>query len=1379
MKKWKKSLIITLIAIVLNVGGRLLAGLLDAPGYVNLLGTVIAAYFGGPLQAVVSAVISSGISTIFHRGDILILAADIAFAVPAGLIVRKNKYFTRFFNAVSATAFFAVTRAVFMFASNMIFYGGRTELAYPDAVIDFLTSVGFARVICYVIAAIYISFFDSFVVMLIVFVFVSVYRYVRRRRLARELKNELKRGLAIGLFLAVLCGTAGFSADSYAESKMNFVDRLYNAGSGLTGGCLNDLCMTADGTMWIGTYGGLYRFNGTKFVLIDEIKSVRAIQKLYVDSEDRLWVGSQDAGVTVLNIDKSFYNIDMESGLPSNAVKSIIQDSNGLYYIATTGGLVTAEYTDGEIRIDKLFKDIGNVKALTADKAGHVAALNSVGDVYLFDSGEQVGGLSYNSLKATGVNFDPEGNLYIGTDTEVLFKYQIDDNKFNRLSSIRTDGITDIRDLLFEDNGIIYIASDSGTGYLDSMNRVNRIYIEGFDQSIEHVYKDYQGNIWFASSKYGLLCMNRSNFTDLFKMCSTKSTACNAVLEWDRYMYVATDDGLRVLKLDSSRTVNNKVTRALEGIRVRAMCIDKTNGDLLLATYGKGLVKADTDGNVEEYSGESENDRKIRIVCQLTDGTIVTSGDIGLFFYRSGKLSDKLLLGEELGGGTVLNILETGDGTLFGGTDGDGIAVIKDGEVLRYITKNDGLSSGVILRIVKDVNSSGYFVLTGSGVDYMTADYEIREIRLPYYNNFDIVQNDRNEVFVIGGAGIFVINYEQFMDEGNSEGYVLLDTKAGLPGSLTSNAWKYVSGDGILYVCGNTGVYSLDLYNYEMKSDKYLTKITSVKLDGLQQDVTEIGEIYIPRGVDKIDLDIELNNYTTSDPYIRYYMAGVDREKTTRLSSTMENVTYYSIPYGDHKFYIDVLDETGKVLSEQVYVFRKDQELYETTGFRIYFYLMLTGFVAFIVSSIVQGALYTQNRKANDIHERIVSQLEREKAEALGRAMHMEEDQKRKEARFLENMSREIRNPVNAIIGMDTLIQRESDQSVIREYAKEIDSAGRRLLKVAEKALIPMDNNAEADGEGTGTVGDGTSGRTGSDEDARFYAPEARVLLVDDDEMNLSVLRRFLERIKTETDTAASAKEAVDRAKKRYYDIMIIGSDMRETGCEEIMRLIRKECPFNSEIPVLVLAPFDKPGAREEFMRLGFTNYLSNPISALKLEAMLENYLPDEKIVPVCGSAEGEETKNTDLKRAGIKKTVAEAAASGVIPGFEEEHPSELALKIGEIDGIDAERGIGICGGEDLYGVLCRNFCKNAPERTKLVEDSVENGDMECFTVQMRDLKGTARLIGAFELSERAGELEQAGYEENFEMIKTAAAPVVSEARRLYEELGKVLDNNI
>ena len=182
------------------------------------------------------------------------------------------------------------------------------------------------------------------------------------------------------------------------------------------------------------------------------------------------------------------------------------------------------------------------------------------------------------------------------------------------------------------------------------------------------------------------MSLGRSSFTDVFRLCNVKSSVTNAVISWNNRLYVGTNDGLRILDPSVGESFNDESTEFLDGVRIR--CMDKNiDGNLLVATYEKGLIEISSGGKTKSYINPEETGKKLRVVKVLNDGTVISSSDAGMVFMKDHRVKHKLILGEDMKGGTVLNILETETGELLCGTDGDGIAVIKDGKLAEKTLK--------------------------------------------------------------------------------------------------------------------------------------------------------------------------------------------------------------------------------------------------------------------------------------------------------------------------------------------------------------------------------------------------------------------------------------------------------------------------------------------------------------------------------------------------------------------------------------------------------------------------------------------------------------------------------------------------------------------
>ena len=131
----------------------------------------------------------------------------------------------------------------------------------------------------------------------------------------------------------------------------------------------------------------------------------------------------------------------------------------------------------------------------------------------------------------------------------------------------------------------------------------------------------------------------------------------------------------------------------------------------------------------------------------------------------------------------------------------------------------------------------------------------------------------------------------------------------------------------------------------------------------------------------------------------------------------------------------------------------------------------------------------------------------------------------------------------------------------------------------------------------------------------KFTVRDTRVLIADDVPVNLMLLSRLLGNMGMQTDTAMSGTEAVSLARSHRYDIIILDQKMPEkTGVETLREIRADKGGANASVPAICLTANAVSGAREEYIRQGFDDYLTKPLDPEKLEKMLIKYLPEEKI---------------------------------------------------------------------------------------------------------------------------------------------------------------------
>ncbi|MBQ6969688.1 MAG: response regulator, partial [Synergistaceae bacterium] len=130
-----------------------------------------------------------------------------------------------------------------------------------------------------------------------------------------------------------------------------------------------------------------------------------------------------------------------------------------------------------------------------------------------------------------------------------------------------------------------------------------------------------------------------------------------------------------------------------------------------------------------------------------------------------------------------------------------------------------------------------------------------------------------------------------------------------------------------------------------------------------------------------------------------------------------------------------------------------------------------------------------------------------------------------------------------------------------------------------------------------------------------FKAPEAHLLVVDDTDMNLTVIEGLLSKTELQLDTASGGREALALTREKVYDLILMDQRMPIMDGTQTMKAIREQPEgMNRQTPIICLTADAVSGARNKYLAEGFTDYLSKPVEGPSLEAALIKYLPSEKI---------------------------------------------------------------------------------------------------------------------------------------------------------------------
>lgn len=277
-----------------------------------------------------------------------------------------------------------------------------------------------------------------------------------------------------------------------------------------------------------------------------------------------------------------------------------------------------------------------------------------------------------------------------------------------------------------------------------------------------------------------------------------------------------------------------------------------------------------------------------------------------------------------------------------------------------------------------------------------------------------------------------------------------------------------------------------------------------------------------------------------------------------------------------------------------------------------------------------------------------------------------------------------------------------------------------------------------------------TAGARAADEANKLMAFNANVLITDDNEMNLKVASNFMKLFGINAETCTSGEETIELMRKNKYDILFLDHMMPKMDGIETLEILKRENLVPAETVVIALTANAVVGAKEQYLSVGFNDYLSKPIELKDLEKMLRKYLPQDMWKMEGNKEIGEISKNeinTDDKMSSFVKL-----------------------------GLNTEEGMAYCGGEeDFYIEIIGDYSKACEANIAKLENFKSQGDFENYKVLIHSVKSASKTIGSKELFNEAFELEKASGRGDKEFVEKNHDAFMKKYKKLADELTKVI----
>jgi ligand-binding sensor domain-containing protein/two-component sensor histidine kinase len=737
---------------------------------------------------------------------------------------------------------------------------------------------------------------------------------------AHESVAALQWGLAFLLLTAAALGAFG-STNSIGRYSV----RIWQSDDGLPHNSVWAVTQGPHGYLWVGTQQGLVRFDGLRFVGLDESAPVELrhgwITALCVTADESLWIGCEGYGLARMKAG-AFTRFSEADGLPSLHVSCLAESKDGSLWIATEGGIT--RYKEGKFTTFTDKSGLGNnsVRAICQDHEGKIrvatgrglSSINEEGNISTMNFG--MGSIS-NSLK--GVCEDSKRNIWVSSNEGVTREGQND-----RAFYGQNEGLPDKKStVLYRDRSDrVWVGTYSGLACLVNGEVVAKPMNEaGFGDLVYTIYEDREENLW-VGARDGLYRLTPARFTTY---TAQEGLSCNnamSVME-DRHgsIWIATWGG----GLDEMKDGK---------IRVYGSTNSLSNDFVLSLREGRdGMwVGMDFDGGVNLLKKERTNafpknsaiGQVVHTLYEDREGSLWVGTKFGLNILKGGKLA-AYTTAKGLAGNIVMDIFEDSAGHFWLGTDG-GLSEWNHGKFKNFTT-HDGLPNNSVNAIHED-SEHALWIGTRGGLgrlkDGKIASYTSKQ-GLFSDEIYEILEDDFGNFWMSCRSGIFRVNRKDFeaVDRGATK--TVTSTVFGKADGLVSiqcngvakpAGWK--SKDGRLWFPTIRGVVAVDsrikmndlpppIMIEEVIADRTVQKFSR---ETTGRNSAEFAPIKIPPGRGELEIHFAaLSLQAPEKNRFQYKMEDVDPKWID--AGTRRDVVYNYLGPGSYRFHVRACNNDG------------------------------------------------------------------------------------------------------------------------------------------------------------------------------------------------------------------------------------------------------------------------------------------------------------------------------------------------------------------------------------------------------------------------------------------------------------------------------------
>jgi ligand-binding sensor domain-containing protein/signal transduction histidine kinase len=772
-------------------------------------------------------------------------------------------------------------------------------------------------------------------------------RYAHRTR-------RLASPIVVWLLLSWLPAASRTSiAAITGDSKENYTIRSWQTQDGLPEQTVQAFAQTSDGYLWIGTTGGLLRFDGARFVTFERGNTPAFLQNsvftLMTSHDGSLWIGTEGGGL-IRNFHGQFERISVANGLTDGFVRTVLEDRQGVIWIGTDNGLF--QLSDAQANHVTRVDGTAEIPAVTVHSIAEVRD----GTVWVGGSRLIAFAPGSGSLNQRAKNFDlmgeygetlvktilqtRDGAIWVGT-VSGLQRMLPGSSEFQRIGGIRST-VRCMRETGNPLDGAPEKSHQQRILWIGTIGQGAFIWRDGIvspapeapglpSRTVLSLFEDSENNMWMGT-QVGMLRFSKSPMHLVPLPNASDSDFETVSLDRDGSMWV----GSTYLTHVVNGVATPFVFPELHGARVRNVFRD-SSGSLWIGTDGRGLFWLKPGSAPRQFTTEDGLVNSfVRAIMQARDGTLWVATDGGVSRFSGGRFRS-FRMEEGLAYSSVRSIVEDRDGQIWIGTD-RGLSTLR-GDSFTQNAATRGLSAEKVWAIHQSASGALWFGTRDGGL------YRYFQEKLTHYTTeqglasnsiYSILGDGQGRFWISGARGVISVAIAELESPLESaHGYLSqrlfgISETGGLPslygGTQPAGA---ITPDGNVWFPTSKGpvTFTTRDMNRSVVPRVFIDQITA---DG--QKLTLDSGIHLAADSTNLEIDFGAVLLGQQDAVqFQYRLEGFDPE--WRFAGAQRTAHYTNLPAGSYTFRVRAFQGGAEQRTEQTITIEKREYFYRTWWF--------------------------------------------------------------------------------------------------------------------------------------------------------------------------------------------------------------------------------------------------------------------------------------------------------------------------------------------------------------------------------------------------------------------------------------------------------------